>query len=140
MSTFTREVEIINTIGRAKAILIIGGMRKDGTKAVEFFKYGMSYCPDYNGYQTNRENIYSVEELELGLTEHTKIIKEKDKIYEPNRQLFEPVAKKTEFLQKRLNDLDFEFFDGKYNNEFVQALFEMFTLTRELKDGSGNEC
>lgn len=132
MSTLTREIEIINTIGRAQAILIISGMRKDGTKAVEFFKNGMSYCPDYNGYQTNRGNIYSIEELELGLAEHTQIIKEKDKVFKPIRQIFEPVAKKTEFLKKRSDDLDLEFFDGKYNNEFVQALFEMFTMTREL--------
>lgn len=78
--------------------------------------------------KTNMENVYTASELVSGLNLYNNKIYEQDKKYDADIALFEPILKETQWYKDQ-GEKRFTFFDGKYVNTTVQAMFEVFLKT-----------
>lgn len=129
MSKQERVLKLIEQLGRDRVLDICRGMTENKVFLCEVLGNVVDYRANI---PVNSDNTFTFIELMDGLNEHSKINSELDKKYDKYREIFEPIAKATELYKKQGNATSFVFYNGKYSNEIIQAMFEVFLKTHNI--------
>lgn len=130
MSQHQRVLDLIELMGEREVLKICRGMNDRKLTRCGISKQFI----DYRSSDLKPEITFEIRELLDGLSEYQRIIKERDQVYIEIRSLFEPMVRSTDYFKKYGKWSSFSFEDGKYSDEIIQAMFDVFKQTYQCKN------
>lgn len=136
MSKVDAVVDLVKKRGRSTMMTHIRTMKENQKNQIQIFGNAHSFCIDES---VDMNQVFTLDEMKEGIKKYDAEIGCEDAKYDALIALFQPLILSTHWFQEYQNSRYFghslfDFSNGKYTDQNIQGMFEIFMKTLEMND------